>query len=349
MRRVPTHPARRVVHGRDLVTPRDAFEVSTPGTDVPGIDVIGDVHGAFEHLEALLDTLGYHAHGTSRRHPDGRHAVFVGDLIDRGTGQIETLRLVRSMVETGDATCVLGNHEYNAISWYHGLRSRDEHRRRQHEAFLDAVGEGSRLHTEIVEWFTTLPLILETHGARIVHACWDPEALVDISPLLTGGGALTEEGFVRSNDRDHAEGRIHRAVEHLLKGPEIDLPANAQYVDKDGKLRSKARYAWWNTTAERLADACVIPSGVLGTDGEPHRWVEDHPVVEAPSTPYRDPEPVLVGHYWRSGNPEPLTEKVACVDYSAVKGGALCAYRYDGESSLHEERFVSVRPARGAQ
>lgn len=309
-----------------------------------GVDVIGDVHGAFTHLDALLDALGYLQYGSSRRHPCGRHAVFVGDLIDRGPGQIETVRLVRGMVAAGDASCVMGNHEYNAVAWYHGLRRKDDHRRRQHEAFLDAVGENSNLHRELVEWFSTLPLVLETHDARIVHACWDPEALTDIAPLLTADGALTEKGFILSNDREYADGRVHRAVEHLLKGPEIELPEGAQYVDKDGKLRSKARYAWWNTDAKRLADVCVIPSGVLGADGEPHRWTEDHPIATPPSTPYRDSEPVLVGHYWRSGTPEPLTEKVACVDYSAVKGGSLCAYRYDGENELRKERFVSVRP-----
>lgn len=337
---MPTQPARRLVHGRDPVT--------RPG-GIPdgGIDVIGDVHGAFEHLEELLRVLGYLRRGSSRRHPGGRHAVFVGDLIDRGPGQLETVRLVRSMVEDGDASCVLGNHEYNAVTWYRGLRRRNDHRRRQHEAFLDAVGENSSLHRELVEWFTTLPIALEMRGARIVHACWDSEALADIGAFLTAEGALTDEGFTLSSDPAHSDGRPHRAVEHLLKGPEIELPETARYVDKDGKLRAKARYAWWSTTGEHLSDVCVIPSGVVDANGEPHRWIEEHPIVAPPSPPYNDREPVLIGHYWRSGKPEPLTEKVACVDYSAVKGGTLCAYRYDGESDLRGEKFVSARPGPG--
>jgi len=39
--------------------------------------------------------------------------------------------------------------------------------------------------------------------------------------------------------------------------------------------------------------------------------------------------------------PEPLAPQVACVDYSAGKGGPLVAYRWDGESVLDTRGFVS--------
>jgi len=52
-------------------------------------------------------------------------------------------------------------------------------------------------------------------------------------------------------------------------------------------------------------------------------------------------KPVFVGHYWLKGKPSVLTPKVACVDYSAGKGGPLVAYRWNGESELHDGGFVS--------
>ncbi len=70
-------------------------------------DIIGDVHGCRAELEALLDRLGYLGSG----HPDGRTAVFVGDLVDRGPDSPGVLRLVMSMVAAGTALCVPGNHE----------------------------------------------------------------------------------------------------------------------------------------------------------------------------------------------------------------------------------------------
>ncbi|WP_445527308.1 polynucleotide kinase-phosphatase [Streptomyces cyslabdanicus] len=70
-------------------------------------DIIGDIHGCSAELESLLAKLGY----TDGTHPEGRTAVFVGDLVDRGPDSPGVLRRVMSMVEAGDALCVPGNHE----------------------------------------------------------------------------------------------------------------------------------------------------------------------------------------------------------------------------------------------
>ncbi|GHE01580.1 polynucleotide kinase-phosphatase [Streptomyces alanosinicus] len=70
-------------------------------------DIIGDIHGCSAELESLLAKLGY-ADGV---HPEGRTAVFVGDLVDRGPDTPGVLRRVMTMVETGNALCVPGNHE----------------------------------------------------------------------------------------------------------------------------------------------------------------------------------------------------------------------------------------------
>lgn len=84
-------------------------------------DVIGDVHGCADELEALLERLGYAATQLEVEepvwgvrtfaHPEGRKAVFVGDLVDRGPRVLDTVRLVRNMVKAGSALCVPGNHD----------------------------------------------------------------------------------------------------------------------------------------------------------------------------------------------------------------------------------------------
>ena len=74
-------------------------------------DIIGDVHGCDAELLALLGRLGYDTDGSPVAHPDGRRAVFVGDLVDRGPGVADVLELVMSMVEAGSALCIQGNHE----------------------------------------------------------------------------------------------------------------------------------------------------------------------------------------------------------------------------------------------
>jgi protein phosphatase len=78
-------------------------------------DIIGDVHGCYEELTTLLARLGYglqdDPEGTRAIPTDGRTAVFVGDLVDRGPRIPEVLRLVMRMVDEGTAFCVPGNHD----------------------------------------------------------------------------------------------------------------------------------------------------------------------------------------------------------------------------------------------
>ncbi|MGH7137216.1 MAG: polynucleotide kinase-phosphatase, partial [Pirellulales bacterium] len=88
-------------------------------------DIIGDVHGCTTELEELLGQLGYvpTTAGESNplwgdvtfRHPEGRKAVFVGDLVDRGPRIADALRLVRNMLQAGTALCVPGNHDMKLL------------------------------------------------------------------------------------------------------------------------------------------------------------------------------------------------------------------------------------------
>jgi protein phosphatase len=82
-------------------------------TDHGPFDIIGDVHGCFAELAALLRGLGYavDAGGGSARHPEGRKALFVGDLVDRGPATPAVLRLVMGMTAEGSGFSVAGNHE----------------------------------------------------------------------------------------------------------------------------------------------------------------------------------------------------------------------------------------------
>jgi protein phosphatase len=88
----------------------------TAGTGGPSengpFDIIGDVHGCFDELAELLGVLGYvFTTDGGARHPEGRQALFVGDLVNRGPATPDVLRLAMNMVAEGDARCVQGNHD----------------------------------------------------------------------------------------------------------------------------------------------------------------------------------------------------------------------------------------------
>lgn len=85
-----------------------------PVADLPStaLDVIGDVHGEADALSQLLRHLGY---GLDGDHPEGRKLVFIGDLCDRGPDSPAVIARVKTMVEVGNAICVMGNHELNIL------------------------------------------------------------------------------------------------------------------------------------------------------------------------------------------------------------------------------------------
>ncbi len=92
-------------------------------------DLIGDVHGCFDELAELLTRLGYTVDpgGGSARHPDGRTAVFVGDLVDRGPATPAVLRLVMGMTADGSGLSVAGNHEVKLVRALRGRKVSSSH------------------------------------------------------------------------------------------------------------------------------------------------------------------------------------------------------------------------------
>jgi len=75
-------------------------------------DIVGDVHGCYDELIQLLVHLRYEkTSGGFYKPPEGRKAVFLGDLVDRGPKIPDTVWLVMEMVKAGYALCIPGNHD----------------------------------------------------------------------------------------------------------------------------------------------------------------------------------------------------------------------------------------------
>lgn len=309
-----------------------------------GYDIIGDIHGHADALKALLQSMDYRETGGAWRHPE-RTAVFVGDFIDRGPKQIETVDIVRRMIDAGSARAVMGNHEFNAIAWFledpenpgRHLRPHTDKNFKQHERFLAEV-IGTPLHRELVDWFMSLPLWLELDGIRIVHACWHDPLIDYLRTRLTKGNVLTMELVAEASRKPQAsEGarpdapNMHNAIEIILKGLEIKLPDGHVFHDKDGHERRHVRTKWWNP------DAATYKATALNLTEQQRAELPDTPIPDHARFWKGEGYPVLVGHYWFSGRPEVETDKVAVLDYSIARGGKLVAYRWNGETSLDEE------------
>ena len=91
-----------------------------------------------------------------------------------------------------------------------------------------------------------------------------------------------------------------------------------------------------------MREGAEVPGDATDAAGRPFAPLPDEPSGLSSVYRYADAAPVVHGHYWRTGTPAVLTPTVACVDYSAGKGGDLVAYRWSGESVLRDDHFVAA-------
>jgi protein phosphatase len=133
-------------------------------------DLVGDVHGCAGELEQLLAELGYRpGEAGVPVHPEGRKAVFVGDLVDRGPDTPGALRMVMGMVAAGSALSVVGNHDDKLrrallgrpVKVAHGL-----------ELSLRQLAEDPAFEREVCAFLERLPshYVLDRGALVVAHA-----------------------------------------------------------------------------------------------------------------------------------------------------------------------------------
>lgn len=302
------------------------------------IDLIGDIHGYADELEALLQKLGYAKKSGAYSHPE-RKVVFVGDYIDRGPKIKETLDTVKAMVDSNNAIALMGNHEYNAICYHQldengkPLREHSEKNTKQHKETIAQFANNKEAFKEYLLWFKTLPLFYETDTFRAVHACWDYSNIEYLRDILVNE-QLTDDLVHQST----IEGtKLFDVVDQTLKGKEMKMPDGLSFKDKGGHTRTDIRIKWW----ENPKDMTYRSISVLPIEDLPNLPI---PVEELPSSEYylEDNKPVFFGHYWLKGNPSLYRNNICCLDYSVAMKGKLVAYRYDAEQNLDEDKFVYV-------
>lgn len=300
-------------------------------------DIIGDIHGYASRLECLLRKLGYECLEGSYSHPN-RRAVFTGDYVDRGPEIRRTLKIVRGMVERGAAYAVMGNHEFNAItyatltdngSW---IREHNAKNHRQHAATLSQVADPfPEEWREWLSWFTRLPLSLDLNSIRIAHAAWDTE----ISSFFEDMTSLSPDIIKLMADPSTSAGR---AREFLLSGIKVSLPKE-RFANKEfAKERSTVRMKWWlDLQGKTYREAALPNSDDLPNEIIPQSFLPEFKEYYPPSAP-----PVFVGHYRLpyTKAPEPLAPNIACLDYDVHLGGPLVAYSWQGEKVLCRENYV---------
>ncbi|MCK8435132.1 polynucleotide kinase-phosphatase [Streptomyces sp. D2-8] len=274
-------------------------------------DIIGDIHGCAAELEALLGKLGY----VDGVHPEGRTAVFVGDLVDRGPDSPGVLRRVMAMVKSGNALCVPGNHE-NKYGRY--LRGRKvQHTHGLAETVEQMAGESEAFVAEVREFLDGLVSHYVLDGGRLVvcHA------------------GLPEKYHGRTS------GRVRS---HALYGDttgetdEFGLPVRYPWAE-DYRGRAAVVYGhtpvpeatWLNNTI--CLDTGAVFGGKLTALRWPERELADVPAEQVwyePAKPLRTEAPG-----GQDGRP---------LDLADVRGRRVVETRHQGRISIREENAAAA-------
>ncbi|MBN1559482.1 polynucleotide kinase-phosphatase [candidate division KSB1 bacterium] len=137
-------------------------------------DIIGDVHGCFDELAELLLQLGYvitETDGTYRvQPPEGRQAIFLGDLVDRGPKIPAVLKLVMRMVADGAALCVPGNHDMKLMRKLRGKPVQITHGLA--DSLAQMQNEPQEFHTQVMNFLDSLVshYVLDDGKLVVAHA-----------------------------------------------------------------------------------------------------------------------------------------------------------------------------------
>lgn len=286
--------------------------------------IIPDIHGQADKLNSLLRHLGWRRTPAGWAGPDPHSRImFLGDFIDRGPENARVIHTVRSLLDSGKADAVMGNHEFNSILFHtevegHPLRERSAKNLKQHRSFLDEFPIDSRETREAIDWMKTLPLFIDNGLFRAVHACWHHES-IDLLQRELPEARITDDHLLRES---WTSGPLWNALEIVTKGIEEPLPEGYSFHDKDGHERHDVRIGWWlsggrtwRDVARSVPDRSALPANAL-----PNRIA---------ACVYTDPTPVFFGHYWMTGDPVVEAANALCLDYSAGKSGPLIAYSMD--------------------
>jgi len=283
------------------------------------VDFIGDIHGQASILRGLFIRMGYREKKGIFQNP-GRHTVFLGDVLNRGPEIREVCKLVHKMVQSGNATLLLGNHELFAL-WEEEARtagllaSTIPQKVRAHlESTRQSFSKNTAEWRRWLAWLRQQPLFFAAPGVRGVHACWDDVAISVLRNNRLQPGDLLQPCSPR-----------YHAAWQLAEGPSLIEP---------GK-RKKFRIRWWVSHAANWRQVAYPPKKNLA--------VSPLPLLRLSKTvPYPGSAPPLFfGHYGFPKPCRPLRPNLACLDLAVAQGGPIGAYRWEGEKTILPSHFWS--------
>jgi len=261
------------------------------------IYAIGDVQGCYDELKALLSQIKYRS--------DRDQLWFCGDIVNRGSKSLETLRFVRSLED--NAITVLGNHDL------HLLATAYDHQQPGKKDTFDAILKANDA-AELLDWLR--------HQALLHH---------DAEKKIT----LLHAGIHPHWSISKAQ-QLAKEMEQLLQGENHINFYKHMYGDKpfmwDDSLSGWSRYRFITNILTRLRYCDKQGKPALHAKGAPGSQADNFfPWYEIPERKSQH-DTIIFGH-WSTLPHAGLTSinNAYAIDSGCLWGGALTAMRIDVE------------------
>ncbi len=119
---------------------------------------VSDIHGYYDLFCRLLDKIKFSS---------SDKLYVLGDIIDKGP---DSVRLSKFLFSMSNVYCIVGNHEYDFLKYYHALMRQTENYDWVLEKLRGYFADGKLLDWETVDQFDFLPLYVEANDFIGVHA-----------------------------------------------------------------------------------------------------------------------------------------------------------------------------------
>jgi hypothetical protein len=293
---------------------------------------IGDLHGHARQLKSVLNKAGFTIVNGAYWHPELK-AVFVGDFINRGTENLECLRIVRAMVESGNALAVIGNHEVIFLNYHqqnpqtgeYTMENRAGWNRLFQQTMLEFSQSAAELN-EMINWLKRLPIVIETAHFNVVHACYDSESLEVVRERTNGNFVLQENDWLQMGLG--ADEALTESLHALTFGISIYLDTAELFPGSNMSSQHSPRIRYWEDPFEKSLrqtlfiedDKHLAGIGFLSLPESFYSSFRPYPKYETP---------VVHSHYCVIDDLKDLPQNIIIADRAVIKTGILKAWNPD--------------------